>query len=154
MAYSHLGHDAVVGSHNTFANGVSLAGHVVIGDHVHFGGHSAAHQFVTVGDYAFIAANAMLSGDVPPYCLASGDRATLRGLNIIGLRRAGFSADLRLILKRAYRLISQHTWSHFSDLITAVAPQTEDQHRVVSALYQGMKRGRRPCCRPKRSSRS
>ena len=154
MAHSHLGHDAHVGSHNTFANGVSLAGHVSVGDHVHFGGHAAAHQFVTIGDYAFIAANAMVSGDVPPFCLASGDRATLRGLNIIGLRRAGFSAQLRLTLKRTYRLIHKGSWSSVDELIQAVAPQDERHRKEISAMYRGVTQGRRPCCRPKKVSRS
>lgn len=105
MAQAHIGHDSVLGDDNTLANGVSLAGHVVIGDRVNLGGHAAVHQFARIGDLAFVAANAMVSRDVPPYCLAAGDRATIRGLNLTGLQRAGFDADTIAALKRALRAI-------------------------------------------------
>ena len=105
MAHSHVAHDCRLGDHITLANGVSLAGHVVVGDRVTFGGHAAVHQFCRIGTLAFIAANGMISRDVPPYCLAAGDRATLRGLNVTGLRRAGFEPDTRRALERAYRAL-------------------------------------------------
>ncbi len=102
MAHSHLGHDGIVGNRCVFANGVSIAGHVHIGDDVHFGGHSAVHQFVQIGRLAFVAANAMVSQNVPPFCLVVGDHAQIRGLNLIGLQRFGVSGEDRLMLKRAY----------------------------------------------------
>ena len=102
MAYSHVGHDSQLGAGCVLANQVSLAGHVKLGDGVSLGGHAAVHQFVQIGELAFIAANAMVSGDVPPYCLAAGDHATLRGLNSVGLRRAGLSEETRAQLKLAY----------------------------------------------------
>ncbi len=105
MTHSHVGHDCVLGDHNTLANGVSLAGHVEVGERVTFGGHAAVHQFARVGDLALVAANAMVSRDVPPYCIAAGDRATARGLNTTGLRRAGLDAETRMALKRAFRSI-------------------------------------------------
>lgn len=105
MAHSHVGHDARLGDGNTLANGVSLAGHVQVGDGVVFGGHVGVHQFARVGDLALLAANAMVSLDVPPFCIAAGDRARLRGLNTTGLRRAGFSPELRLELERAWRAL-------------------------------------------------
>ena len=88
MAQSHLGHDGIVGNQCVFANGVSIAGHVEIGHQVHFGGHSAVHQFVKIGRLSFVAANAMVSQDVPPFCLVAGDHAKIRGLNLVGLKRA------------------------------------------------------------------
>jgi UDP-N-acetylglucosamine acyltransferase len=102
MAHSHLGHDGIVGNRCVFANGVSIAGHVEIGDDVHFGGHSAVHQFVQIGRLAFVAANAMVSQNVPPFCLVAGDHAQIRGLNLVGLQRFGVSEEDRLMLKRAY----------------------------------------------------
>lgn len=105
MANSHLGHDVQMGDHNTLANNLSVGGHVQIGSRVTLGGHSALHQFVRVGDLALLAANTMASQDIPPYCRAVGDRARLLGLNSIGLRRAGLSAEERLNLKRAYCLL-------------------------------------------------
>jgi len=102
MAYSHVGHDTQLGAGCVLANQVSLAGHVVVGERVSFGGHAAVHQFVQIGALAFVAANAMVSGDVPPYCLVAGDHATIRGLNHVGLKRAGVSAEARAQLKLAY----------------------------------------------------
>lgn len=103
MAHAHVGHDCQLGDHVTLANGVSLAGHVEVGDRVSLGGHAAVHQFCRLGALAFIAANAMISRDVPPYCLAAGDRARLNGLNRVGLERAGLSPESRRALHRAYR---------------------------------------------------
>ena len=102
MAYSHVGHDAQVGPGCVLANQVSIAGHVIVGERVSFGGHAAVHQFVQIGALAFVAANAMVSSDVPPYCLVAGDHATLRGLNHVGLKRAGVSSEARAQLKLAY----------------------------------------------------
>lgn len=105
MTHSHVGHDCRLGDHCTVANGVSLAGHVELGDRVTLGGHAAVHQFARVGALALVAANAMVSRDVPPYCIAAGDRATARGLNITGLRRAEVDSDVRRALQRAFRAI-------------------------------------------------
>jgi len=103
MAHSHVAHDCRLGDHITLANGVSLAGHVSMGDRVTVGGHAAVHQFCRVGTLAFIAANSMVSRDVPPYCLAAGDRATLRGLNTTGLKRAAVDPETRRALALAFR---------------------------------------------------
>ena len=102
MAGAHVAHDCELGDGVTLANGVSLGGHVHVGRLASFGGHSAVHQFVRVGELAFVAANAMVSRDVPPFCLAAGDRARLLGLNVTGLRRLAFDAVTRAALKRAY----------------------------------------------------
>jgi UDP-N-acetylglucosamine acyltransferase len=109
MANSHLAHDSIVGNRCVFANGVSIAGHVEIGDDVQFGGHSAVHQFAQIGRLAFIAANAMVSQNVPPFCLVAGDHAQIRGLNLVGLQRAGISKEDRLLLKRAYHQLCRKT---------------------------------------------
>lgn len=108
MTHSHVGHDCRLGDGCTLANGVSLAGHVEVGDRVTFGGHAAVHQFCRVGTLALVAANAMVSRDVPPCTIAAGDRATLRGLNVTGLRRAGIPPDVRRALAAAWRAILRH----------------------------------------------
>ncbi len=105
MAHSHVGHDALLGDGNTLANGVSLAGHVAFGDQVTIGGHAAVHQFVRIGSLAFVAANAMVSRDIPPYCMAAGDRAKLLGLNTTGLKRAGVSEVARSALLDTFRAL-------------------------------------------------
>ncbi len=88
MGYVHVAHDCLIGNRCIFANAATLAGHVEIGDGVVVGGMTPIHQFVKIGDLAMIAGASALSQDVPPYCLAEGNRAVLRGLNLTGLRRA------------------------------------------------------------------
>jgi UDP-N-acetylglucosamine acyltransferase len=105
MAYSHVAHDSQVGSRCVFANGATLAGHVEIGDFVTLGGLSAVHQFTRIGPHAFIAGGAMVVMDVPPFCVAQGDRAELSGLNIVGLQRQGFTEEQLARIKDAYRIL-------------------------------------------------
>ncbi|WP_054310882.1 acyl-ACP--UDP-N-acetylglucosamine O-acyltransferase [Mesorhizobium sp. 1M-11] len=105
LAYAHVGHDSVVGKNATFANGATLGGHCEIGDNVYIGGLSAVHQFVRVGDNAFLAGCSAFVGDVIPYAIAVGNRASLRGLNIVGLKRAGLPRSEIYLLRRAYRMI-------------------------------------------------
>lgn len=102
MGYVHLGHDVIMGDHCILANGVTLAGHVELGDYVVIGGLTPVHQFVHIGDYAMIGGASALSQDIPPFCLAEGNRATLRGLNLTGLRRKMEREDIDA-LKLAYR---------------------------------------------------
>jgi UDP-N-acetylglucosamine acyltransferase len=88
MGYVHLGHDVIVGNNCILANSAALAGHVEIGDNIVIGGGGVAvHQFVHIGDFAMIGGASALTQDIPPYCMAEGNRATLRGLNLTGLRR-------------------------------------------------------------------
>ena len=105
MAHSHVGHDCQIGNQTTIANGVSLGGHVSVDDGAVIGGHAAVHQFVRIGPLAFVAANAMVSLDVPPFCMAAGDRARLVGLNTTGLKRAAFSSEVRAALKSAFHTL-------------------------------------------------
>ena len=105
MAYSHVAHDSQVGNRCVFANGATLAGHVEVGDFVTLGGLSAVHQFTRIGAHAFIAGGAMVVMDVPPFCVAQGDRAELAGLNVVGLQRQGFSEEQIARVKDAYRIL-------------------------------------------------
>ena len=102
MGYVHLGHDVIIGNNCILANGATLAGHVELGNHVVIGGLTPVHQFVHIGDYAMIGGASALSQDIPPFCLAEGNRANLRGLNLTGLRRAMEREDINA-LKAAYR---------------------------------------------------
>lgn len=103
MANSHVGHDSLVGNGNIIANSVGISGHVVIGDRVTIGGLSGIHQFVRLGDLAFLAGGTMVVKDIPPYCTAQGDRAGLAGLNKVGMERAGLSRDDIALVRRLYR---------------------------------------------------
>jgi UDP-N-acetylglucosamine acyltransferase len=105
MAYVHIAHDCVLGNRVVMANNATLAGHVTIGNHATVGGLTAVHQFVRIGDYAFVGGKTVVVKDIMPYVLASGDRATLHGLNLVGLKRQNFSPEVLKQLKKAYRII-------------------------------------------------
>ncbi len=103
LAYSHVAHDCRLGEGVVLANQALLGGHVEIGDYASVGGGAAVHQNVRIGAHAFVSGLAGVEGDVIPFGLAGGDRAHLFGLNLVGLRRRGFSAERVSRLKAAYR---------------------------------------------------
>jgi UDP-N-acetylglucosamine acyltransferase len=105
MAYSHVAHDCQLGDQIVMANCATLGGHVEVGDWVTMGGLSAVHQFTKVGAYSFLAHNAAVTRDVPPYIMAVGRPAVPHSVNSIGLQRRGFSAEQILNIRRAYRLL-------------------------------------------------
>jgi UDP-N-acetylglucosamine acyltransferase len=100
-----VGHDAVVGDSVALANGVQLAGHSRVGDHATFGGLAGIAQHVTVGASAFVAAGAMCERDVPPFVIVQGDRARVRALNRVGLRRRGVPEASIAELEKAFRAL-------------------------------------------------
>ncbi len=93
MAYSHVGHDNLIGNNVVIANSVQLAGHVHLEDYAVIGGCTAIHQFVHVGAHAFVGGGSVVRMDVAPFCKVAGSRARLFGLNSVGLRRRGFSSE-------------------------------------------------------------
>jgi len=103
MGYVHVAHDVIIGNNCILANAATLAGHVVLEDYVVIGGMTPVHQFVKIGEHAMIGGASAVSQDIPPYTLAEGNRAKLRGLNLTGLRRR-FS-DRKIIdeIKKAYK---------------------------------------------------
>ncbi len=105
MAYSHVAHDCTLGDGVILANSVNLAGHVEIGDQATVGGIVGVHQFVRIGHHAFVGACSKLSQDIPPYLLVDGNPCRPQGLNVIGLKRAGFNRETIRVLRRAYRIV-------------------------------------------------
>jgi UDP-N-acetylglucosamine acyltransferase len=105
MAYCHIAHDCKTGQKVIMANNATLAGHIIIGDFVTVGGLTAIHQFVRIGDYAYIGGKSAVVKDIPPYVIASGDRAMLYGLNSVGLKRNGMPQETLSVLKKMYRII-------------------------------------------------
>lgn len=103
MGGAHVAHDCIIGNNVIMANNATVAGHVKLGDHVILGGLSAVHQFVRVGAHAMVGGMSGIEHDVIPYGSAFGERARLTGLNIIGLKRRGFSRDTIHELRAAYR---------------------------------------------------
>jgi UDP-N-acetylglucosamine acyltransferase len=105
LAYSHIGHDCVVGDAVVFSNNGTLAGHVQVGDHAIMGGLTAVHQFCRLGRFAITGGCSKIVQDVPPFMIADGNPAKVRGINIVGLERNGFGADTIKSIKEAFRLI-------------------------------------------------
>ncbi|NCG20105.1 MAG: acyl-ACP--UDP-N-acetylglucosamine O-acyltransferase [Rhodobacterales bacterium] len=105
MANSHVAHDCVVGNNVMFANSAAIAGHVEVGDGAVLGGLCAVHQYTRIGRLAMLGGGAMAAQDVPPFTIAQGDRARLFGVNITGLKRAGFDVDVVRVLKEAWRML-------------------------------------------------
>ena len=105
MAYSHVAHDCEVKNFVILANNATLAGHIVVENYAIIGGLSAIHQFCRIGEYAMIAGKTGVAKDIPPFMLASGQRAKLFGPNIVGLKRHGFSSERIKIIKKVYNLL-------------------------------------------------
>jgi UDP-N-acetylglucosamine acyltransferase len=105
MAYSHIAHDCDVGNGVTFANQATLGGHCVVGDGVIIGGLTAVHQFNVIGHHAFLGGCSAVVGDVIPYGMATGNRAKLRGLNVVGLKRSGVKRSEITAMRQALKLL-------------------------------------------------
>jgi UDP-N-acetylglucosamine acyltransferase len=105
LAYTHVGHDCVLGNNIVLSNLVMLGGHVELGDWVTMSGYAGAHQFVKIGAHAFIGNMTAVTRDVPPYVLATGQPAEPRSINAVGLQRRGFSAEQIRNIKAAYRIL-------------------------------------------------
>jgi UDP-N-acetylglucosamine acyltransferase len=105
LAYCHVAHDCVIGNHVIFSNSTGLAGHVIVEDRVILGGMTAVHQFCRIGRHAMTGGVAKIIKDIPPYMIADGNPGVLRGLNQIGLERAGFTAEDIRALKEAYKTL-------------------------------------------------
>ena len=146
MAGTHVGHDGVVGNSNVFANCCALAGHVTIGDGVIVGGMAGVHQFTRIGDLAILGAGTMTAKDVPPFCMAQGDRARLIGLNSIGLKRRKHTAQDIRRLKLLFRAVFLGS-GRFHDRLEAFQEQATafDLGRIFMNFLQApSKRGITP----------
>ncbi len=153
LAYCHVAHDCKLGAGVVLSNNVLLGGHVEIGDHVMIGGASAVHQHARIGAHAFVAGMAGVEGDVAPFALAAGNRAHLFGLNLIGLRRRGFSPERIAKLKDAYRHLfgkgeSRGGESLAERLTTLGKPRQDDAD--IEVLLDFLRRpSSRPLCAPR-----
>ncbi len=145
MVSAHVAHDCTVGDHVILANGAALGGHVVVEDYGIVGGLAGLHQYVRVGESALCAAGAMVSMDVPPFCVAAGDRARLHGLNNVGLRRRGFSQEAMRALKHAYRLLFQPSCTRREAMVRVQAEL--GQVPEVARLLRFLADSRRGVCR-------
>lgn len=140
MGYVHLGHDVILGNHCILANGATLAGHVELGDHVVIGGLTPIHQFVHIGDYAMVGGASALSQDIPPYCLAEGNRAVLRGLNLTGIRRHIGREEINA-LKGAYRELFEEGNPLQEVVETLLSASTSEKVKSLCNFIKTSKRG-------------
>lgn len=123
MAYGHVAHDCIVGSHTVFANNVGLCGHVTIDDLAILGGYAGVNQFLTVGSHAMIGGMTHISNDVPAYMIVSGRPATVRSVNTIGLERRGFDKESIAEIREAFKILYKRNYS---------LQEAIDQIRVLS----------------------
>ncbi len=105
MAYCHLAHDVVLGNHNVMANGATLAGHVQVGDWVTIGGLTGVLQRIRIGDHAMVGFQAHVAQDVPPFMTVDGNPLSARAVNVVGLKRRGFSAERIGVIRQIYKLL-------------------------------------------------
>lgn len=141
MAHSHVGHNSVVGDHNTLANGALVAGHVEIADHTFIAGNCLVHQFVRIGTLALMQGGAAISKDLPPYTLAAHGLNGICGLNTVGLRRAGYTSEQRQALKRLYRKLF-HEGKNITEVVEAALNESPgDQEREMLEFIVASKRG-------------
>jgi len=142
LAYSHIAHDCIVGNNVTLTNGATLGGHCEVGEYVIIGGLTAVHQFVRIGRRAFLGGCSAVVGDVIPYAMAVGNRATLHGYNVVGLKRAGLSRSQLQAMRAAYRMLfsSEGTVAENAE---AVRQAYSDIPQVVEILDFMTSRGKR-----------
>jgi len=129
MAYSHIGHDAVLGNNVIMANNVGISGHCVIEDNVNFGGMVGVHQFVTIGTTAMVGGFSKIVRDVPPYMIVDGNPAQPRGINTRGLQRHDLSSEQIAALKRAYRVLFRSDLN-VSDAVSTILEQSDPTPEV------------------------
>jgi len=146
MVGVHVAHNCIIADDNIFANGVALAGHIQIEDHVFLSNNVGAHQFIRMGRYAMVGGKSKIVQDVPPFFITDGNPPRLRGINSVGLRRAGFSAEQRTVLKRAYRILFR-TGLPLSEALTELGA-LEDEN--VNHLIEFIDRSQRGFGRPDR----
>lgn len=142
MAYVHIAHDCKIGNSVIMANAAMLAGHVVVEDFAVFGGLVVVHQFTRVGAYAMVGGFSGIGQDIPPYTMASGARAKLYGLNVIGLKRQGFSDEAINNLKKAYKILfrEKRTLKDALKKIKSELPETKELKNFVEFIEKN-KRG-------------
>jgi UDP-N-acetylglucosamine acyltransferase len=142
LAYVHVAHDCAIGNNVTMTNGATLAGHCEVGDSVGIGGLTAIHQFSRIGHNAFIAGGSMILGDVVPYAMVGGNRATLRGLNVVGMKRQGVPHSEILKLRRAYRVLFDRSRTLAENIELARAEFTDSVYatKVIDFLVARGKR--------------
>jgi UDP-N-acetylglucosamine acyltransferase len=136
LAYSHIGHDCVVGNEVVFSNNGTLAGHVQVGDNAVMGGLTAVHQFCRIGRFAITGGCSKIVQDVPPFMIADGNPAEIRGVNLVGLERKNYPAESVKSIKEAFRLIyrSKYNTRQALEAVRKELPQTEEIREIAEFI--------------------
>lgn len=135
MASAHIAHDCTIGDYVIMANNATLAGHVTIGNHVIIGGLSAVHQFVRIGDYSIVGGMTGIARDLVPYSSSFSDHDKIKGVNIIGLKRAGFSiSDILLIQKVFEKLFFEDSNLSFSERIDFIKDKYKNSDKICKII--------------------
>jgi UDP-N-acetylglucosamine acyltransferase len=154
MVGAHVAHDCLVGDYCILANNATLAGHVVLEDHVIVGGLSAIHQFVRIGRHAIIGGMSGIEHDVIPFGSAMGERANLAGLNLVGLKRRGFSREAIHALRHAYRDLFEQRDGTMQQRLDALEQTYRDQDEVMELVRFIRADSHRSFCQPKHTTPS
>jgi UDP-N-acetylglucosamine acyltransferase len=136
LAYSHIGHDCVVGNEVVFSNNGTLAGHVEVGDNAVMGGLTAVHQFCRIGRFAITGGCSKIVQDVPPFMIADGNPAEIRGVNLVGLERKNYPAESVKLIKEAFRLIyrSKYNTGQALEAVRKELPQSEEVREIAEFI--------------------
>jgi len=140
MAYVHIAHDCIIGDNCILSNGVTLAGHIEVGNSAVIGGLTPVHQFVKVGEFSMVGGASAVSQDIPPYCLAEGNRAKLKGLNLTGLRRHFKREDVDH-LRRVYRQLFRSSKPLMESVEKALLEETNSYALNLLKFIQSNTRG-------------
>ena len=136
MAYSHIAHDCFVGDQCLFSNNSTLAGHITVGDYVVLAGMTAVHQFCSIGNHAFVTGGSLVRKDVPPYAKAAREPLSYVGINSVGLRRRGFSAEKIREIQDIYRILYQKNYNNSQDveIIEAAMEATPERDEILQFI--------------------
>jgi len=148
MVGAHVAHDCMIGDHVILVNNVALGGHVAIGDFAIIGGNSAVHQFVRIGKQVMVGGMTGVENDVIPYATVTGNRAHLSGLNLVGLKRRGFSREDIHDLRNAYRMLFAPEGT-MAERLEEVAELFKDKAHIESVVEFIRTRANRALCQPK-----
>ena len=136
LAYSHIGHDCAVGNEVVFSNNGTLAGHVQVGDNAVMGGLTAVHQFCRIGRFAITGGCSKIVQDIPPFMIADGNPAEIRGVNLVGLERKNYPAESVKLIKEAFRLIyrSKYNTGQALEAVRKELPQSDEVREIVEFI--------------------
>ncbi|MBD0371839.1 MAG: acyl-ACP--UDP-N-acetylglucosamine O-acyltransferase [Pyrinomonadaceae bacterium] len=136
----HIAHNCVIGDDNIFANEVALAGYITVEDHAFLSNNVGCHQFIRIGRYAMVGGKSKIVQDVLPFFTTDGNPARVRGLNTIGLRRAGFSKEARRVLKEAYVILFRRGLP-LEEALHRMEKMEEENVRHLANFIRGSERG-------------